>query len=286
MKTRNCYESAGKDAANGLHRSERWRWNGSGAGLALRRAEGTREPALFLNQRGTRLTARSVGRLMEGHLCAGRTGRTRPALTPCGTASRPICWTAGPTSGASRNYSAIATSPPRRFTPTSHKTESSISIMKHIRGPDTAPQENSGRIGEEDRGSVQRQQRFAGHRDSVAGIGATFRSVGRDNAGARPRYHRPQQTTESIRDESGRPSLRLDHSRPDPEWTVAARTGVFSGSAFDYVASMTYVFIQNDMTGLSRRAVPPTAGLQRDEPRGLIAAQGGNRVGCHSSREV
>ena len=36
--------------------------------IPLRRPKGVREPALFLNQRGTRLTARSVGRLLEGHL--------------------------------------------------------------------------------------------------------------------------------------------------------------------------------------------------------------------------
>jgi integrase/recombinase XerC len=36
--------------------------------LPLRQPRAVREPALFLNQRGTRLTARSVGRLLEGHL--------------------------------------------------------------------------------------------------------------------------------------------------------------------------------------------------------------------------
>ena len=36
--------------------------------IGLRRPRDPREPALFLNQRGTRLTARSVGRLLEGHL--------------------------------------------------------------------------------------------------------------------------------------------------------------------------------------------------------------------------
>ncbi|MGP0069927.1 MAG: tyrosine recombinase XerC [Isosphaeraceae bacterium] len=39
---------------------ERW--------VPLRQPKAVREPALFLNQRGTRLTARSVGRLLEGHL--------------------------------------------------------------------------------------------------------------------------------------------------------------------------------------------------------------------------
>ncbi len=39
---------------------ERW--------MSLRQPKASREPALFLNQRGTRLTARSVGRLLEGHL--------------------------------------------------------------------------------------------------------------------------------------------------------------------------------------------------------------------------
>jgi integrase/recombinase XerC len=36
--------------------------------VPLRQTKAAREPALFLNQRGTRLTARSVGRLLEGHL--------------------------------------------------------------------------------------------------------------------------------------------------------------------------------------------------------------------------
>ncbi len=36
--------------------------------LALRRPKAAREPAVFLNQRGTRLTTRSVGRLLESHL--------------------------------------------------------------------------------------------------------------------------------------------------------------------------------------------------------------------------
>ena len=36
--------------------------------VPLRQPKAVREPALFLNQRGTRLTARSVGRLLEGHL--------------------------------------------------------------------------------------------------------------------------------------------------------------------------------------------------------------------------
>jgi integrase/recombinase XerC len=39
-----------------------------GRWMPLRRPKGPREPALFLNRRGTRLTARSVGRLLEGHL--------------------------------------------------------------------------------------------------------------------------------------------------------------------------------------------------------------------------
>ena len=36
--------------------------------VPLREPKTFREPALFLNQRGSRLTARSVGRLLEGHL--------------------------------------------------------------------------------------------------------------------------------------------------------------------------------------------------------------------------
>jgi integrase/recombinase XerC len=36
--------------------------------LLLRRPKSPREPAVFLNQRGTRLTTRSVGRLLEAHL--------------------------------------------------------------------------------------------------------------------------------------------------------------------------------------------------------------------------
>jgi integrase/recombinase XerC len=42
-----------------------------GAWLPLRRPKLVHEKALFLNQRGTRLTARSVGRLLEGHLLRG-----------------------------------------------------------------------------------------------------------------------------------------------------------------------------------------------------------------------
>jgi integrase/recombinase XerC len=36
--------------------------------MPLRRPKAAREPAVFLNQRGSRLSARSVGRLLEGHL--------------------------------------------------------------------------------------------------------------------------------------------------------------------------------------------------------------------------
>jgi integrase/recombinase XerC len=36
--------------------------------ISLRRPKHSNEPAVFLNQRGTRLTARSVGRLLEAHL--------------------------------------------------------------------------------------------------------------------------------------------------------------------------------------------------------------------------
>jgi integrase/recombinase XerC len=36
--------------------------------IRLRQPKHPREPAVFLNQRGTRLTTRSVGRLLEGHL--------------------------------------------------------------------------------------------------------------------------------------------------------------------------------------------------------------------------
>ena len=36
--------------------------------ISLRQPKDPREPALFLNQRGTRLTTRSVGRLLEAHL--------------------------------------------------------------------------------------------------------------------------------------------------------------------------------------------------------------------------
>ena len=36
--------------------------------ICLRQPKDPREPALFLNQRGTRLTTRSVGRLLEAHL--------------------------------------------------------------------------------------------------------------------------------------------------------------------------------------------------------------------------
>ena len=42
-----------------------------GAWLPLRRPKVVQEKALFLNQRGTRLTARSVGRLLESHLLRG-----------------------------------------------------------------------------------------------------------------------------------------------------------------------------------------------------------------------
>jgi len=36
--------------------------------IPMRKTKLPQEPALFLNQRGTRLTTRSVGRLMESHL--------------------------------------------------------------------------------------------------------------------------------------------------------------------------------------------------------------------------
>jgi integrase/recombinase XerC len=47
--------------------------------LLLRRPRSPREPAVFLNQRGTRLTTRSVGRLLEAHLLrAGLVDRASP----------------------------------------------------------------------------------------------------------------------------------------------------------------------------------------------------------------
>ncbi len=47
--------------------------------IPLREPKAPREPALFLNQRGTRLTARSVGRLLEQHLArAGLTDAASP----------------------------------------------------------------------------------------------------------------------------------------------------------------------------------------------------------------
>ena len=61
-------------------------------------------------------------------------------------------------------------------------------------------------------------------------------------------------------------------------------SGPFFGMSFDDVASMTYLFIQNDMTGFSGPAVQADRG-QRDEPRGRCRAREADRVGCHSSRE-
>ncbi len=47
--------------------------------LPLRRPKSAHEPAVFLNQRGTRLTTRSVGRLLEAHLLrAGLVDRASP----------------------------------------------------------------------------------------------------------------------------------------------------------------------------------------------------------------
>jgi len=57
----------------------------------------------------------------------------------------------------------------------------------------------------------------------------------------------------------------LSESEPDPSSrdqggreSLPRRCGFFFGMGFDYVASMTYVFIQNDMTGLSGRTVQAT----------------------------
>ena len=50
------------------------------AWIPLRRPKLAHEKALFLNQRGTRLTTRSVGRLLEAHLLRGGLGeRCQPA---------------------------------------------------------------------------------------------------------------------------------------------------------------------------------------------------------------
>ena len=70
--------------------------------LPLREPKQSGEPALFLNRYGTRLTTRSVGRLLEEHL-RKRGSRPPPALIRCVTASRPTCWTAAPTCAAFRN---------------------------------------------------------------------------------------------------------------------------------------------------------------------------------------
>jgi len=45
---------------------------------------------------------------------------------------------------------------------------------------------------------------------------------------------------------------------------------------------MTYVFIQNDMSGLSGRSAPLMDRLEWDEPRASTAWRG-NRVGCNLS---
>ena len=62
--------SGARAGASGSARSGRWPWNGSAAGGPLAGPPRPGEPALFLNQRGTRLTSRSVGRLLQEHLVA------------------------------------------------------------------------------------------------------------------------------------------------------------------------------------------------------------------------
>ena len=64
---------------------------------------------------GARL-ARDVRRILD------RRSPSPPILTPCATASPPICSTGVPTSGRCRNCSATPTSPPRSATPTSATT--------------------------------------------------------------------------------------------------------------------------------------------------------------------
>jgi integrase/recombinase XerC len=67
--------------------------------------------AVFLNKSATRLTSRSVGRLLEKYLA-------QAGLDPrCGTASRRICSIAAPTSAACRNSWGTAVWRPRRYTP-------------------------------------------------------------------------------------------------------------------------------------------------------------------------
>ena len=60
--------SAARGAASGSARSGRWRRTGSSHWVGLRAPKQPGEPAVFLNRFGTRLTARSVGRLLEEHL--------------------------------------------------------------------------------------------------------------------------------------------------------------------------------------------------------------------------
>ncbi len=63
------------------------------------------QPApVFVNSFGRRLTTRSVGADAGKVPEADRAGQPHHARIRCGTASPRICWTAGPTSAACRNY--------------------------------------------------------------------------------------------------------------------------------------------------------------------------------------
>ena len=62
-----------------------------------------REAPVFTNRFGTRLTTRSVGRMLEKYLARDGPRPAAPAPTRCGTASPRTCSTAAPTSAACRS---------------------------------------------------------------------------------------------------------------------------------------------------------------------------------------
>ena len=82
--------------------------------LAATRRSGA---ALFLNQRGGRLTRQGVRAAARRGTCGRRGSGAASRRTRCGTRSRRICWRAAPTSAWCRSCSGTRASPRRRSTP-------------------------------------------------------------------------------------------------------------------------------------------------------------------------
>ena len=100
---------------------------------ALEQHRRTGEAALLINLRGSRLTTRSVGRIVK----PSRSPAVCPAKcipTPCATPSGRTCWRRARTCAPFRSCSATSASPPPSATPNSPRGRSWMFTTGRIRG--------------------------------------------------------------------------------------------------------------------------------------------------------